>query len=204
MKQLGNIVPYRNREENLKMSAPILKLYGNVYVVEQMDDKPFNRAKLINAGFLEFNKEFDYFAAHDCDMIPEEADYSYSNIPCHIATQVEQFNWTIPYPAYFGGVTLIPNDKFEKINGFSNEYYGFGGEDDSLRKRFIEAGISIMSRQCRFKSLPHEINIDHTLRMKNYERFKAPIDWNDGLSNCKYEIVNCEDLEHYTLLQVKL
>lgn len=213
---LGIIIPYRDREENLKRSAPILKQYGALYVIEQMDDKPFNRGKLINCGFIEFKKEFDYFAAHDCDMIPytlfeDSGNYYFRNHvynvcenPCQIATQVEQFKWGVPYPRYMGGVTLLPNDKFEMINGFSNEFYGYGGEDDLLRKRFEQKGIIIESRQCRFKSLPHEINIDHDLRMKNFHKLKEPIDWNDGLSNCNYEIVHCEDLEHYTLLQVKL
>lgn len=200
----GIIIPYRDRLDNLRVSAPILKQFGRVNVVEQMDEKPFNRGKLINCGYLEFNKEFDHFAAHDCDMIPENADYSYCSNPCQIATQVEQFKWSVPYARYMGGVTLLPNDKFELINGFSNEFWSYGAEDDSLRKRFEYKSIPIESRQCRFKSLPHEINIDEMLRLENYRKLKQPIDWNDGLSSCKYEIVNCEDLEHYTLLQVKL
>lgn len=200
----GIIIPYRNRLDNLLVSAPILKQFGRLYVIEQMDEKPFNRGKLCNVAFLEFKKEFDHFAAHDVDMIPENADYSYCKNPCQIATQVEQFKWGVPYPRYMGGVTLLPNDKFEVINGFSNLFEGYGGEDDFLRQRFEQKGIIIESRPCRFKSLPHEINIDHDLRMKNFYKLKEPIDWNDGLSNCKYEIVHCDDLEHYTLLQVKL
>lgn len=204
MKRLGIIIPFRDRELHLLQSAPILKKIGTVYVVEQMDDKPFNRGKLINIGLIDFKNEFDYFAAHDVDMVPEDADYSYCDNPCHLATMVEQFGYKMPYARYFGGVTLLPNDKFEQVNGFSNEYFGYGGEDDELRRRFEEKNITIESRQCRFKSLPHEINIDHDLRMKNNSRLLAPVDWNDGLSNCKYEIVDCEDLEDYTLLQVRL
>lgn len=201
----GIIIPFRNREDHLRQSTPVLKQFGHIYVIEQLDDKPFNRAKLINCGYLEFKKEFDYFAAHDCDMIPEATGYySYCENPCHLATMASQFDYKMPYPRYFGGVTLLPNDKFEKINGFSNEYWGYGAEDDCLRRKFEAMNITIQSRECRFTSLPHPKNADHDLRMKNFARLKQPIIWGDGLTSCHYEVVHCEDFENYTLLQVKL
>lgn len=203
--KLGIIIPFRDREEHLRQSTPILKQFGHVYVIEQMDDRPFNRAKLINCGYLEFKNEFDYFAAHDCDMIPEATGYyAYCENPCHLATMASQFDYKMPYAKYFGGVTLFPNDKFEKVNGFSNLFNGYGGEDDHLRKKFEEMNIEIQSRECRFTSLPHHRYIDNALRRENLERFKAPIKWGDGLTSCKYEVVHCEDFENYTLLQVKL
>lgn len=202
----GVIVPYRDRAQHLSIFVPAIKEYFNpqIYVIEQCDDKGFNLGKLINAGFNEFKKEFDYFIIHDVDAIPEQCDYSYSKNPVHLGTQIEQFGYKLPYNRFFGSVILMPNEHFETINGYDNNYFFWGAEDDLLRKRLEEKNIPIESRQGRFKSLPHERNIDHDLRMKNYERFKSPVDWNDGLSNCKYEIVDCEDLEDYTLLQVKL
>lgn len=205
--RLAIIVPFRKREEHLSIFIPHIKSVcqdAQVYIIEQCDDKGFNRMKLFNIGFNEFNKEFDYMCLHDVDLISENADYSYCDSPCQIATEVEQFKWSVPYPKYMGGVTLIPNEAFKKINGGSNEYFFYGAEDDDLRRRFEAKSILVQSRKCRFKSLPHEPNIDHDMRMKNYYKLKEPIDWNDGLSNCKYEIVHCDDLEHYTLLQVKL
>lgn len=207
MKRLGIIVPYRNREEHLRLFIPHIKSAcpdAHVYVIEQCDDKGFNRAKLFNIGYKEFNKEFDYMVLHDVDLISENADYSYSQNPCQLATEVEQFGWGMPYPQYMGGVTLIPNDKFEKINGGSNEYFFYGGEDDELRRRFDSKNIFVYYRQCRFKSLPHERIINYEMQMVNYRRFKAPVDWNDGLTSCQYEIVDCEDLDDYTLLKVKV
>lgn len=203
--KLGIIIPYRDRKDHLAQSAPILKQFGQVYVVEQMDAAPFNRGKLINAGFLEFKKEFDYFAAHDVDMIPQVIGYySYADIPTHLATQAEQFGYKMPYEKYFGGVTLFPNDKFEKVNGFSNDFAGWGGEDDHLRRKVEAMGIPIKSRQCKFTSLPHVRYIDNGMRLENAKKAIAEIHWGDGLTSCKYEVVHCEDMEHYTLLQVKL
>jgi len=203
--KLGIIIPYRERKDHLQASTPILKQFGHIYVIEQMDKQPFNRGKLINIGFLEFKKEFDYFAGHDVDLIPQATGYyTYSDIPCHLATQAEQFGYQMPYEKYFGGVTLFPNDIFEKVNGFPNTIWGYGSEDDALRLRIEAMSIPIKSRQCKFSSLPHSRQIDNALRLANAKKLKEPIDWEDGLSSCEYEIVHCEDLEHYTLLQVKL
>lgn len=41
----------------------------------------------------------------------------------------------LPYGSIFGGVSAIRTDQFVKINGFSNSYWGWGGEDDDLSVR---------------------------------------------------------------------
>lgn len=202
--RLGIVIPYRARKEHLAESAPILSRIGQVYVIEQMDARLFNRGKLINVGFLVFKKEFDYFAAHDVDMVPEANEYSYSPIPCHIATEVEQFGYKLPYFDYFGGVTLFPNEIFQKINGFYNSMWGWGGEDDMIRKKLLALNLPHASRPCRFRSLDHVREIDRSARLENVKKLKADIDWTDGLSSCEYEVVHCEINNHYTHLKVKI
>ena len=44
-------------------------------------------------------------------------------------------HFRLPYPSIFGGATLFTPDEFKKVNGFSNEYYGWGGEDDDMFNR---------------------------------------------------------------------
>ena len=202
--RLGIIIPYRARKNHLEEVAPILSRIGHVYVIEQMDARLFNRGKLINAGFLEFKKEFDYFAAHDVDMIPQANEYAYCKGACHIATEVEQFGYRLPYAEYFGGVTLFANEVFQKINGFYNTMWGWGGEDDMIRKKILSRNLPIESRQCKFRSLAHEQCIDREARMENIKQLRAPIDWANGLSSCEYEVVYCEDKKDHTLLQVKI
>ena len=34
-----------------------------------------------------------------------------------------------------GGVVAFSKDQFEKVNGFSNQFWGWGGEDDDLAMR---------------------------------------------------------------------
>ena len=36
---------------------------------------------------------------------------------------------------YFGGITSFSASQFRQINGFPNNFWGWGGEDDELYKR---------------------------------------------------------------------
>lgn len=42
----------------------------------------------------------------------------------------------LPYLNYFGGVSAMSKHQFLKINGFPNNYWGWGGEDDDIFKRW--------------------------------------------------------------------
>ena len=41
----------------------------------------------------------------------------------------------ITYPTLFGGVVMFTKSDFEKVNGFSNVFWGWGAEDDNLYQR---------------------------------------------------------------------
>lgn len=145
--KLGIIVPYRDRYKHLQKFLPYIQDYLNkteidytVIVVEQDNASAFNRGTLCNIGFLEAKKQkCNYVVFHDIDMLPIEVDYSYSEHPIHLATH------NIPFPSYFGGITLFPVETFEKINGFSNLYWGWGFEDDDLRYRCVKNNIEFSS-----------------------------------------------------------
>ena len=142
--KLGVIVPYRGRHLQLLEFKGSIREYLNaqgvdfeLIIVEQMGDKTFNRGKLLNVGFIAAKKfNCDYVVFHDIDMIPVDVDYSYSDIPLHLATNFIPKNINrIVFDEYFGGVTLFPVETFEKINGYSNEYWGWGYEDNDLLYR---------------------------------------------------------------------
>jgi hypothetical protein len=143
--KLGVIIPYRKRESQLKVFKKEITEYLDskniefeLIVIEQSDNLPFNRGKLLNVGFDNAKKlGCNYVVFHDVDMIPVKVDYSYSDTPLHLATNFE-FNPNIKriiFDEYFGGVTMFPVEDFEKINGYSNEYWGWGFEDDDLLYR---------------------------------------------------------------------
>ena len=140
--KLGVCVPYRNREEHLKEFVPTVGKYLEeqgidycMYFGHQVDDKLFNRGATKNvAAKHAFEDGCDYIVWHDIDMIPEEGcDYSFpSETPIHIATNISQMNYELKYQEYFGGAVLFSKEQVEKTNGYSNDYWDWGMEDDDL------------------------------------------------------------------------
>ena len=148
--KLGEIVPYRDRANQLfefkKQITEKLNCEFELIVVEQLGEKDFNRGKLLNIGFLKAEElECDYVVFHDVDMIPVEVDYSYREKPTHLITDLELPEGTSRtlFDEYFGGVTLFPSNLFKQINGYSNEYWGWGFEDDDLLLRCQENHIKL-------------------------------------------------------------
>ena len=41
----------------------------------------------------------------------------------------------LPYNAYYGGVVSFTREQYRNINGNSNLFFGWGGEDDDLKTR---------------------------------------------------------------------
>lgn len=199
------IVPYRDRAIHLKVFAPAIKNYldCDLLIVEQADDKPFNRGALLNVGFIEANPPY-YYIFHDVDMIPINADYSYPENPTHIATQCSQFNYMMPYPEYFGGVNLFTHKQFTTINGFVNNLKGWGAEDDILRESVIRKGLKIDRRLCKFESLHHERHIDPKNHRYNCEIMRKPRDFNNGLSSLRYVIVETINTDLYKHIKVEM
>ncbi len=214
MEKLAVIVPYRNREEHLKEFVPymerVLEEEGvpfEIFIIEQADNKPFNRAKLLNVGFNEASS-YDYFAFHDVDMLPVDSDYSFPDGPTHLSSEVEQFNWGLPYDGYFGGVTLFDKESFSKINGYSNEYWGWGAEDDDVLHRCMIKDVDTYRKECRYRSLNHDRNIERNQYFQNVsklQRFQNDSSAEDqmerdGLSSLEYEKISEESLSKNTKL----
>jgi hypothetical protein len=140
--KLGICIPYRNRKEHLERLIPHLTEHLNkqgidhaFYVGHQVDDKLFNRGTMKNiAAYYAFKDGCDYVAWHDVDMLPhEECDYSYpETTPIHIATKLSKYQYGLGYDQYFGGVVLFTKQQAERTNGYSNDYWDWGQEDDDL------------------------------------------------------------------------
>ena len=70
-KKLGVIVPYRNRRTHLQEFIPSISNYLNkqkikheIIIVEQSDDKTFNRGKLLNIGVQKLTLKCDYVVSY--------------------------------------------------------------------------------------------------------------------------------------------
>ena len=150
--KLGVCVPYRNREEHLNTFVPRvgkhLKEQGidfQMYFCHQVDDKLFNRGATKNiAAKHAFEEGCDYIVWHDIDMIPEgDTDYSYpKDNPIHLATQISQMDYRLKYHEYFGGAVLFTKEQVEATNGYSNDYWDWGMEDDDLFWRCHLEGLT--------------------------------------------------------------
>ena len=130
-KQLNEFIKY--------MSNYLKDITYKIFVIEQSDDsKKFNRGELLNIGFKFAEQEgFTNFIFHDVDLLPSaELKKYYTDAPdknpIHIAAVWSRYGKN---PYYFGGIVAFNKQMFNKINGFPNNFWGWGGEDDELYKR---------------------------------------------------------------------
>ena len=127
------IVPHRGRERHLrqflKAIHPIMKRqqadYG-VFVVHQHGNGRFNKAKLLNIGYVEALKEDDYdcFIFHDVDLLAEDDRnlYRCADVPRHLSVGIDKWDYQLPYDALFGGVIAMTKKQFRQVSAM----YQFG------------------------------------------------------------------------------
>lgn len=150
------IVPYRQREKQLSQYLIYMhnflrkqNIHYRIFIVEQFDNKPFNRAKLFNIGAMAAMKlEFPCLVLTDVDLMPMNLGniYGCSKQPRHMCSSLDIFRFHLPYSGLFGGVISIQSKTYQEINGMSNLFEGWGGEDDDLFRRLKNKNIDI----CRF------------------------------------------------------
>ncbi|XP_060793129.1 beta-1,4-galactosyltransferase 5 [Neoarius graeffei] len=195
------LVPFRHRHEHLPILLhhliPALqrqRLEFGFYVIEQAGNEPFNRAMLFNVGFKEAMKDmlWDCIIFHDIDHILENDRnyYGCSRMPRHFAVKLNKYSYMLPYEEFFGGVSGLTTEQFQKINGFPNAFWGWGGEDDDLWNRVQYAGYTVSRPRGdigRYSSIPHHHRGEvqflgrYKLLRRSKERQKL-----DGLNNLNY------------------
>ena len=179
--KLGICIPYRNRKEHIDRLIPHLGKYLTnkgidhaFYVGHQIDDKLFNRGAMKNiAAHVAFEDGCDYVAWHDVDMLVysedgTEADYSYPDEnPIHIATMLSKYEYGLGYAQYFGGVVLFNKEQVEKTNGYSNEYWDWGQEDDDLfwRCYFENYATSEIYKKYQHKTVANFNGVDSNIKI---------------------------------------
>ena len=163
-RRLAIVVPYRDRPDHLARFLPHIAAYierdkldcairYTVHIVEQLGAATFNRGAVKNAGFLLARASADYVCFHDVDYLPLWADYSFVRQPARLI-----WHGLDPEPdraAFLGGVIAFNLADFERVNGYSNDYWEWGYEDDDLRERCRREGLEIDFRDGTFSALPH-------------------------------------------------
>ncbi|MEJ7668028.1 MAG: galactosyltransferase-related protein [Casimicrobiaceae bacterium] len=162
--RLAIVVPYRDRADHLARFLPHITAYFerdkldcairySVHIVEQLGTATFNRGAVKNAGFLLTRAGADYVCFHDVDYLPLWADYSFARRPTRLI-----WHGLDPEPdraAFLGGVVAFNLADFARINGYSNDYWEWGYEDDDLRERCRRAGLEMEFRDGTYSALPH-------------------------------------------------
>ncbi|XP_006143293.2 beta-1,4-galactosyltransferase 1 [Tupaia chinensis] len=214
------IIPFRNRQEHLKYWLyylhPVLQRqqldYG-IYVINQAGETMFNRAKLLNVGFREALKDYDYncFVFSDVDLIPMDDRNTYRcfSQPRHISVAMDKFGFSLPYVQYFGGVSALSKQQFLKINGFPNNYWGWGGEDDDIFNRLVFKGMSIsrpnaVIGKCRM--IRHSRDKKNEPNPQRFDRIAHTKEtmFSDGLNSLTYQVLNIERYPLYTKITVDI
>ncbi|XP_010714514.2 beta-1,4-galactosyltransferase 2 [Meleagris gallopavo] len=215
------LIPFRHREHHLKYWLhylhPILRrqkvAYG-IYIINQYGEDTFNRAKLLNVGFLEALKddeEYDCFIFSDVDLIPMDDRNLYRcyEQPRHFAVGMDKFGFRLPYAGYFGGVSGLSKSQFLKINGFPNEYWGWGGEDDDIFNRISLNGMKVSRpdiRIGRYRMIKHERdkhNEPNPQRFTKIQNTKMTMK-RDGISSLQYRLVEVSRQPMYTNITVEI
>jgi len=207
------LIPYRNREEQLeyliKNTIPLIKKNMDnvkILIIEQKQGGVFNKGRLLNVGIKESNS--DYYIPQEVDVNPYEEtikkyytkDISINGIYCsHTDT--------------LGGIIKISREDILKMNGYTNDYWGWGCEDKNLQNRAEFFGLkvrkNILNNEDRkhdyfkiFNSVNDRIRIDlHNKTKLEYEKFKKMSRekklnhiMKSGLNDLEYKVINREFL----------
>lgn len=145
------IVPYRDNklQDRKKQLNKFIDFWKNkdipVFIIKQSNDNnKFNRGQLLNLGAkIATNYDFDNFIFHDIDLLPDQELLKYyyyiTKYPIHIASIWNKYT----HFTFFGGITIINKDLFTKSNGYPNNFWGWGGEDDVLYNRISKYNNNI-------------------------------------------------------------
>ena len=116
------------------------------------------------------------------------------------------FLYRLPYDDIFGGVSAMTVEQFRKVNGFSNMFWGWGGEDDDMSNRLRQKKLYISrypANIARYRMLKHSKDKANPDRFKYLYSGAKRID-KDGYNSLKYKPVKVELKRLYTWILVEL
>lgn len=207
--KLAVIIPFRNRFEELMEFVPWIHKFLNkqgvhhkIVVVNQVDTHRFNRASLINIGYLKSKDDCDYMVMHDVDLLPNnlELKYTYPETGVHHLASPD-IHPLYHYKKYVGGVLMLKVSDFALCRGMSNIFWGWGREDDEFYMRMKENGLSLMRPtgiKTGYNTFKH-IH-DKVKRPRDYKRYgdqkkvQFKRDTDTGVDTVQYKLISQNEL----------
>lgn len=214
------IIPYRNDELNVRkdqlnkiiphLENQFKKINFNdyqIFVIEQSNDnRNFNRGSLLNIGFIEsmkYSKDYSntihHIITHDIDLLPDDdmiinyidTSGDDKSVYHYAHDRISKYK----YPDFFGGVNGFTPYVYKTINGFSNCFWGWGGEDDAIMRRLKFTKLKNIKKfkDGNFFELKHDHDklkiFDKKAKKKllndQFQTYKR-----DGLSTVDYDILD--------------
>ena len=105
---------------------------------------------------------------------------------------------------HFGGVSAFATSDFQRVNGFSNVFFGWGSEDDDLYRRLLHNNLTVtrmshpsLTRVIRYRMFDHLVAKPNPDRMRLFDqgirRLKS-----DGLNDLRYRRLSIKFKPLYT------
>lgn len=197
------IVPFREqleqkRGEQLQKFINHMKRWHSnwpIIIIEQSQGKKFNRGALLNIGTRYAEKlGSKYVIYHDVDLIPLSSIVPYytafPEIPIHVgAIYKDKYSGD----GFIGQALSISIKDSKKINGFPNNFWGWGGEDDAMRNRIKKHKLKILRPTITsgYKVLEHKDTrlIPDAKNMTKWEDLSSD-NGKSGLSNIQWKLLD--------------
>jgi hypothetical protein len=225
-RRLTIVIPYRDRAAHLISLLPDLTrvlreqaIRFRIVVVEQAPGGLFNRGKLINVGIHFAADTSDYYCVHDVDAVPIVANYRCPSQPLRLVNKIHTESGTehrTPY--YFSGAVSVLKEHVFAAGGFSNEYWGWGKEDDDFFFRMLLADcVCYFDSQGEFRDLPNpksqqvvrkspatppHVRENRKRRSRLLRGLMHPSE--DGLSTLRYELLAQHQHELHEQISVRI
>ena len=212
--KIAIIVPYMDNEAQerapqldkfIKHFKKFLKGFKyQIFIIEQSEFSKnkyggkFNRGKLLNIGIQRaINQKYDVIISHDVDLYPRTNMLPYYSCipkyPNHIGNV-----WKTKYTQweFVGGILAMTPKQLKEVNGYPNDFWGWGGEDDALYNRITKKiGKILKPEDGDMNEWLHNNSPPSRLNEKKKENILVDlINWKkDGLNSLKYYINEITD-----------
>jgi hypothetical protein len=211
------LVPFREqleqkRGEQLQKFTSHMKRWHPdwpVIVIQQSQGKKFNRGALLNIGTRYAEKlGSKYIIYHDVDLIPLSPIVPYytefPEIPIHIGGIYKD---KYSGDSFIGQAFSISLKDAKRINGFPNNFWGWGGEDDAMRNRIKKHSLKVFrpTATSGYKVLEHKDTrlIPDAKNMRKWEDLKEDTG-TSGLSNIKWNLLEKKQDQNIIVLSVEI